>query len=79
MQTLNEQLNELRAKDKAFFDEAFTDPVTKTPYDVPPKIRELATRICRSYGIWGVCDPMYIANVIALELGFGDGQSHFTK
>lgn len=64
-------IKENNAKDKAFFDEAFNG------HEVPLAIRRLSTRICRSYGINGICDPMYIANVIALELGLGDGQSNF--
>ena len=45
--------------------------------DTPPSIRRLSERICRSYGINGICDPMYIANITAFELGLGDGQGHF--
>jgi len=26
----------------------------------------------------GICDPMYIMNSIAIELGIGDGQGNFT-
>lgn len=63
--------------DSEFFIEAFTDPVTREPYEVPIALKRLAIRICRSYGIRGVCDPMYIANVAAMELGLGDGQSNF--
>lgn len=63
--------------DKAFFVEAFTNPVTKEPYKVPADIREAAEHITRSYGIRGICDPMYIANVIAMHLGRGDGKSQF--
>uniref|UniRef100_A0A6M3K0E2 Uncharacterized protein n=1 Tax=viral metagenome TaxID=1070528 RepID=A0A6M3K0E2_9ZZZZ len=69
--------NEYMKKDKDFFDRAFTDPVTDIPYAIPPDLRRLAERICRSYGIRGICDPMYIANIIALELGRGDGKSNF--
>jgi hypothetical protein len=63
--------------DKAFFDNAFTNPVTKEPYKIPPELRKASERICCSYGIRGICDPMYIANVIAKELGLGDGGSNF--
>ncbi len=63
--------------DKAFFTEAFTNPVTRKPYDVPTDIRKAAERIVGSYGIRGICDPMYIANLIALETGRGDGLSNF--
>lgn len=27
----------------------------------------------------GICDPMYIMNVICLELGIGDGQGNFNN
>lgn len=77
MKTLQETLNDLAAKKKAFFDDAFTNPVKKTPYDIPPELRKLSERLCHAYGINGVCDPMYIANVIAFELGLGDGCSNF--
>lgn len=62
---------------KEFFDEAFTNPVTRQADFVPADIRRLSERICRSYNIKGICDPMYIANVIAFELGLGDGQGNF--
>ena len=60
------------SKDLKWFDDKFTD-------DVPPDLKKLAIRICRSYGINGICDPQYIANIIALELGFGDGHSKFYR
>ena len=66
-----------KQRDEKFFTEAFTNPVTKEPYRVPNNIKRLSTCICRSYNITGICDPMYIANIIALELGKGDGQGHF--
>jgi hypothetical protein len=59
------------------FVEAFTNPVTREPYAVPEDLRTAATRICRAYGIKGICDPMYVANVIANETGRGDGCSNF--
>ena len=60
-----------------WFNEAFTNPTTREPYTVPLGLRIAAQRICTSYDIQGICDPMYIANVIAVELGIGDGQSTF--
>lgn len=51
---------------KEWFDYAFTNPVHGVPYDVPADIRRAAERICVAYGIRGICDPMYIANVIAV-------------
>lgn len=59
------------------FDAAFTNGDGQ-PYDVPADIRSAAERITQSYNIRGICDPMYIANVIALETGRGDGCSTFT-
>ena len=68
---------EMKTHTQEWFEEAFTNPVTRQAYKVPAKLRVLSERICRSYGIKGICDPMYIANVAALELGMGDGKSNF--
>lgn len=46
---------------------------------VPADIRRVAERICSAYNINGLCDPMYIANVIAKETGRGDGRGKFTE
>lgn len=47
----------------------------------PPPIRRALTRIYSAYPTGympaGICDPMWIANVIASEVGFGDGCSNF--
>ena len=75
--TLNELCAETKRQDVAFFTEAFTDAVTRQPQAVPADIKRAATRLCRAYGIRGICDPMYFANIIALETGRGDGMSHF--
>ena len=66
------------AADEKFFAEAFTNFMTGQPQTLPYDVKRLATRICRAYGIRGICDPMYIANVAALELGRGDGVGNFT-
>ena len=63
--------------DEEFFREAFTDAVSQQPTFVPDDIKRISIRLCRSYGIRGICDPMYIANVIAVELGRGDGIGNF--
>jgi len=60
----------LRAS-KEFFEKAFEG------YDVPKDLRTASERIVASYGIRGICDPMYITNVIANEIGRGDGQGNF--
>jgi hypothetical protein len=62
-----------------------TDHATDAHYEAafanypqtPADLRVAATRICRAYAIRGICDPMYIANVIAVETGRGDGEHHF--
>lgn len=46
---------------------------------VPAAIRRLALDFCATYGITGVSDPMYISNVVAHEVGLGDGQGHFEE
>ena len=48
-------------------------------YDVPGPIRTVAELISLRFNIKGVCDPMYIANVIAFESGSGDGAGNFTS
>lgn len=54
----------------------FTDCMGR-PYHVPAELIKTAICICRSYGIKGICDPMYIANTIAKDLGIGDGMHNF--
>lgn len=61
-----------------WFEDCFTNPVSGERYHLPPGLEKASRRIVRAYGIRGVCDPMYIANVIAVELGLGDGLSNFT-
>lgn len=70
-QTLQEQINKLNKDKIKFYDEAFKG------YTVPDNIKRLSIRICESYGIKGICDPMYISNVIAKELNLGDGSHNF--
>ncbi len=55
----------------AWFDQCFGD------VDVPPDLRATSEALCRRFLIKGICDPMYIANVLAAELGRGDGQGQF--
>lgn len=69
--SLEERINKLRKQDEDFFQEAFEG------YNVPEKIKTASIAICRSCGIRGICDPMYIANIIAMSLGLGDGKSNF--
>lgn len=54
-----------------WFDQAFEG------MEPPAQLRRLSERICRSYGIGGVADPACIANVVAKELGLGDGRGQF--
>jgi predicted NAD-dependent protein-ADP-ribosyltransferase YbiA (DUF1768 family) len=63
--------------DREFFDKAFFNELAQEPYKIPADLRRASERICLAYGIRGICDPMYIANVIAAEIGRGDGRSNF--
>lgn len=49
--------------------------------NVPDKVKNAIKRVYSSYPKeclpQGICDPMYIMNVICLELGIGDGQGNF--
>ena len=66
-------IKHLETHSVAWFNNVFTG------YTGPANIRQLSERICRSYGISGICDPMYIANIIALELGLGNGKGKFNQ
>lgn len=49
--------------------------------NVPEKLKNAIKRIYNAYPKncmpQGLSDPMYIVNVIALELGIGDGKGNF--
>jgi len=60
-----------------FFKKAFTDFVTRKPCKIPENIKNASIQICKAYNINGICDPMYIANIIAKELNLGDGKNNF--
>ena len=62
---------------KSFYKEAFKNDITGKNYVIPNKLKNASMRICNAYGISGICDPMYIVNIIALELGIGNGKSKF--
>ena len=50
-------------------------------HEVPERVKKAIKRIYNAYPVdcmpQGTCDPMYIMNVLAYELGFGDGQGNF--
>lgn len=48
-------------------------------HEVPENIRRTSENVCIRFDINGICDPMYICNVIAVESKSGDGCSHFTS
>lgn len=77
MSELDTTIRSISETKKEFYKKAFNNPVTSKPYLVPEGIRKAAIHICDSYGIRGECDPMYVANTIALELGLGDGRGNF--
>lgn len=48
-------------------------------YSVPASLQETVTAVCNRFAINGLCDAMYISNVIANDNGFGDGCGNFTE
>lgn len=64
---------------KINFKEAFTNSVNNVPYNVPVSVKNSAINICEQFNIYGICDPMYISNTIALMMGIGDGCSNFNN
>ncbi len=44
---------------------------------MPADVRQFSEAVCDRFSISGICDPMYIANVTAFELGRGDGRGVF--
>ena len=44
---------------------------------MPAALKEMVEEILKNWAIRGLCDGMYVANVIAYESGTGDGMSHF--
>lgn len=48
-------------------------------YKVPERIKNTTIAIMRRFTITGLCDGMYISNVIAHTCGIGDGQGNFTS
>ena len=61
---------------KEWFDDAFYFKDNK-PFAITNQLRDLCESICKSYGIRGICDPGYIANVIAQMFNVGDGIGTF--
>ena len=49
--------------------------------EIDPRVKKAIMRVYEAYPADctpnGVCDPMYIMNVIAMELGIGDGCGTF--
>lgn len=48
-------------------------------YKVPERIKNTTIAIMRRFTITGLCDGMYISNVIAQTCGIGDGQGNFAS
>lgn len=63
------------AHSPAWFEEAFKDAETPIPED----IRRTAVRIIETHDIRGICDPMYVANLIAMYMQRGNGCSRFKQ
>ena len=62
-------------RSKAWYDDCFY----RANPTMPIALRRFSESVCDQFEIGGLADPMYIANVAALELGFGDGDSNFHK
>ena len=49
--------------------------------NTPERVREAIMHVYNSYPMeslpQGVCDPLYIMNVICMHLGVGDGKGNF--
>lgn len=54
-----------------FFDEAFRNAA------LPSTLRTFSQAFCTRFDVHGICDPIYIANVAAFEIGLGDGSGNF--
>lgn len=48
-------------------------------YKVPDRIKNTTIAIMQRFTITGLCDGMYISNVIAHTCGIGDGQGNFAS
>jgi hypothetical protein len=57
----------------AWYDNCFEGASPSMPSD----LRRFSESVCNRFSISGICDPMYIANVTAFEMGKGDGCSNF--
>lgn len=53
------------------------NPAEHIDANVPADIRDFSIWFCETYGVSGICDPMWVCNVTAMHLGRGDGQGHF--
>ena len=48
-------------------------------YEVPEKLKQTASLIMFRFNIEGICDGMYLCNVMAHQSGSGDGCGSFTS
>lgn len=69
---LLQRADEVDLHSKGWFDQHFAQ-------NIPDNIRSASEAICRQFTISGTSDPMYVANIIALELRLGDGQGKFSS
>lgn len=58
-----------------YWDKRFGDD--QIPEKIKTAIRRVYEAYPKDYMPQGLGDPMYITNVIAVEVGFGDGQGNF--
>lgn len=55
----------------------FDKHLADAPSAIPGDLRSFSEAICTTFNIKGICDPLYIINCAAFELGRGDGKGHF--
>lgn len=61
----------MSAMDESFYAKAFSG------HRIPARLKAAVIRICNSYGLRSVVDPLHICNIIAFECGTGDGEGVF--
>ena len=65
--------NETKSLDE-FFVEAYKDY-----QNIPESIKLASKNICIKFDILDICNPVDLCNIIAFELGLGDGQGKYNN
>jgi len=75
MNWLNDLMNE--EWHEYWTDEKIEKEMSDHGLDEFPKLESVVVKMVKKYRRFGLADPMYIANVLAVEMGLGDGHDHF--